>query len=144
MARYNIAYRTVDGTIATPNSELRATSSDRPLLVELELHCVSAPTAPLVVGIGVPALIGVAPTSSYRVVAEDTANPLGTTIVATAWTVAPTVPANFFRRLNLKSAIGAPLIVGFPRGLGIMQSSSLVFWNVTTNPLFDVSVTVDE
>jgi uncharacterized membrane protein len=142
MARYNIAYRTVDGTAAQPNTEIRATSSDRPLLMELHMMCVAATAGS--VGIGVPALIGVTPTTSYRVIAEDPAVPLGATIVATAWTTAPTVPAFFYRRLYLKAAIGQPLIVGFPRGLTIPQSGSLVLWNIATNPLFDVSMTVDE
>ena len=142
MARYNIAFRTTDGTTATPAAEIRATSSDRSLILELELHCVSAAAA--IVGIGTPALIGVNPTTTYRVQLEDPTFPAGATIVATSWATAPTVPANFYRRLGLKAAAGAAMIVAFPRGLVVPQSGSIVLWNVQTNPFLDVSLTVDE
>ena len=142
MARYEIAFRTIDGTTATPAAEIRATSSDRPRIMEMEMHCVSAAAG--ILGLGIPALIGVNPTTYYRVQSEDGADPLGTTLVATAWTTAPTVPANFYRRYGFRALAGCPLIVAFPRGFTIPQSGSAVLWNVQANPLFDVSITVDE
>jgi hypothetical protein len=142
MARYEVSFRTIDGSATAANSEIRATSSDRPLLMELGMFCVSATAGS--VGIGRPALMGTTPTTSYRVIPEDPAQPVGTAIVATAWTTAPTVPVYFYRRLLLKAAIGAPTIIGWPRGLVIPQTGSLVLWNIAVCPQFDVSVTVDE
>lgn len=143
MARYAAAFQTTSGTIATAAAEVRATSSDRPRIMEIQMFCVTAAAA--VVGLGTPATVGVTPNTTYRAIAEDAANPLSTTLVATSWSgTAPTVPAQFYRRFGLRALIGCPLIVSFPHGLIIAQSSSSVLWNITANPLLDCTITVDE
>lgn len=143
MARYAAAFQTTSGTIAAASAEVRATSSDRPLIMELELHCVTAAAA--VVGIGTPAATGVTPDVTYRPTSEDPAVPLSTTLVAVSWNgTAPTVPTQFVRRFGMRALAGCPLIVAFPRGLTVPQNGSVVLWNITANPLLGCSITVDE
>jgi len=142
MARYAAAFQTTVGTIAAAAAEVRATSSDRPLIMEIHLYAVTAAAA--VVGVGMPAAIGITPMTTYRVISEDPAVPPGTTLVATAWTTAPTVPTTFFRRVGLRALVGCPAIFGFPRGLTVPQSGGIVLWNITANPLLDTVIVVDE
>jgi len=142
MARYNASFRSIE-TAVGPCFEIRATSSDKPRLLELHIQTVSS-LASFTLGLGTPAVIGVNPTTSYRVIAEDDTDPLGTTIVATGWTTAPTVPSAFFRRFVFRTAIAATVYVGFPRGLQIEQSGSRVLWIIGNGVLVDASVVVDE
>jgi hypothetical protein len=96
-------------------------------------------------GLGRPAAIGVNPTTPQTILQEDPADPVGTVTVCVAWTTtAPTVPANFFRRITCVAAIGAGVIWTFPRGLKIAVSNSIVLWVIATAPVEDVWCVVDE
>jgi hypothetical protein len=110
----------------------------------MEIHMYAVTAAAAVIGLGTPAAIGITPLTYYKVISEDPAVPLGTTLVATQWTTAPTVPSFFYRRFALRALIGCPLIVGFPRGITVPQSNSVVLWNITANPLCDTVIVVDE
>lgn len=52
---------------------------------------------------------------------------------AVAWSVAPTVPAAFFRRVSLPPTVGAGVIWTFPRSLKVAVSTSMLLWNLATN-----------
>jgi hypothetical protein len=142
MAIYSLANRTTSTTSAAACLEIRTTATDRPRLMELGIT-ISAATAS-VFGLGRPAAIGTTPTTPVTVLAEDTGDPAGTITTALAWATAPTVPANFFRRVSLPATVGAGIIWTFPRGLVIAVSSSVVVWNITTNSLADIWIVVDE
>jgi hypothetical protein len=142
MARYSLANRTTNVTIANATTELRTASTDRALLAEMHAFLTAATAS--VFGIGRPAAIGVTPTSPITWLAEDPADPAGTAQTALAWGTGPTVPANFFRRLGLPATIGAGFILNFPRGLIIAVSSSLVLWNISATGVCDVNVVGDE
>jgi hypothetical protein len=96
------------------------------------------------IGIGRPQAIGVTPTSPVTVLAEDPAESTGLTQTALAWATPPTVPLNFFRRLNIAAAIGAGVILTFPRGIVIAAGASLVTWNIAAVSLADIYIVVDE
>jgi len=142
VAIYSLANRTSNITIANANLELRTAATDRGALMELGWFMAAATAS--VIGLGRPQAIGVTPTTPITVLAEDVADPAGTLQTALAWGTGPTVPLNFFRRLNLPATIGAGVILTFPRGLIIAVSSSIVTWNISATGVSDVHIVVDE
>lgn len=142
MAIYSLANRTAVGTIAVAPIELRTSATKR--VKVLEIHVVMAAATASIFGVGRPAAIGVTPTGPINLLAEEPSDPTATSTTAMAWSTPPTVPANFFRRVNLPATIGAGQILTFPRGLIIPVSSSLVLWNITATGVADVTFVVDE
>lgn len=73
-------------------------------------------------------------TSPVLVQAEDVDRPAGLTGCAVAWSVAPTLPTQFFRRVFLPATIGAGIIYTFPRGIVLgAAAASLVQWNLAAS-----------
>lgn len=142
MAIYALANRTGIATTTAASLEVRAGASNRPRLLELGIWLNAATQSPI--GIGRPQAIGVTPTSPVTVLAEDPAESTGLTQTALAWGTAPTVPLNFFRRVNIAAAIGAGVILTFPRGIVIAAGGSLVNWNIAAVSLYDCHIVVDE
>lgn len=142
MAVYSLANLTTNVTAANAALELRTAATDRAALLELGLT-LNAATASIY-GVGRPAAIGVTPTSPITWLAEDPGSPAGSAQTALAWGTGPTVPANFFRRVNLPATIGAGIILVFPRGLIIAISSSVVLWNIGTDSAVNAHVAGDE
>jgi hypothetical protein len=96
------------------------------------------------IGIGRPQAIGVTPTSPVTVLQEDPGDSAGLTQTALAWATPPTVPLNFFRRLNIAAAIGAGVLLTFPRGIVIAAAFSLINWNIAAVSVYDCHIVVDE
>lgn len=144
MARYDLGFRTLDGTVSLPAAEIRSTSSDKPRLLELGMLQAAAAASALNIGIGVPAALGIGPISVTKMLAEETADPNAPCVIATQWTTKPTIPNAFYRRVGAATGIGNGIILGFPRGLTIAVSSSLVLWNILANSLLDCHVTIGE
>ena len=143
MAIYSRADRTSNITIANACYEIRTTATDRPRVMEIGISLVTA--AATVIGIGRSgAGLGATPSGGGTVLAEDTGDPAGTVITATAWVTPPTVPANHFRRWSFPATIGAGVILTFPRGLVIPVSNSIVLWNILGGATLDVHVVIDE
>lgn len=144
MAIFSLANRTSSGTTAAATQEIIAGANNAYSLKEVGIT-INAATAS-VFGLGAPAAIGIGPTTPVTVLAEDTGNTTaGNTTTAIAWTTtAPTVPANFFRRVSLPNAVGAGIIWTFPRGINILKAKTLVLWNIATNSVADTWIVVDE
>lgn len=143
MARYHLGTRTSSGTSATAAWELRSAATDRLEIREIGWFLVAATAT--TIGLGRPAAIGVTPTTPVTVLAGDSAAPAGTGTVAVAWGTGPTVPTNFLRRAALPAAIGNGMIWTFgPGELVVPVSSSLILWNLGTNSVLDVYVSIDE
>ena len=85
-------------------------------------------------------------TSPVLLQAEDEGRPAAVTGCAVAWSVAPTVPTQMFRRAFLPATIGSGIIFTFPRGIVLAASSaSLVQWNVAASSAsIAVHVVADE
>lgn len=66
---------------------------------------------------------------------EDPNNPIPclSTLAAT-WSMAPTVPVIFLRRIAITNAVGLSILITWPRGLGVPAGRSLVLWNVVSSP----------
>lgn len=142
MAVYSVANLTTGVGSGAAALELIASASDRFWLLEIGAF-LNAATASIY-GIGRPQAIGVTPTSPITLLAEDNANPAGTSKTALAWGTGPTVPTNFFRRVNLPATIGAGFLLTFPRGIACAVSLSLVLWNIQANGAVNCHVVVDE
>lgn len=141
MARYTLAVRPSNVTIANAAWEIRSGAGSRLRVKEIGL--IMAATGSNTFGIGFPAAIGVTPTSPVDFVAYDAADPLITNaaLSALAWGTNPTVPAAFLRRFAL-SGVGTGVIYTFD-DLVIPVSSSLVLWNITAGNLADVHAVVE-
>src|SRR5271165_2506957 len=116
MAIYSIANLTTGVTTGTAGLELRSASTGRLKVVEIGIWLNAATQS--TIGVGRPAAIGITPTTPINGQAEDPGEvSTGAGNTALAWGTAPTVPTQFFRRINFPATIGAGVIVTFPRGL---------------------------
>jgi hypothetical protein len=70
-------------------------------------------------------------TTSQLGQAYDASSPAALENLETAWSSAPTLPAQFLFGVFLSASIGTGMIWAFPQGeeLVIPASSGLVFWN---------------
>jgi hypothetical protein len=132
MAIYSQSQNTTVATVTAPSFDIKASSVNSPKLMEMGLN--NGTTTQCTYGIGRPANDGsVAQTSPLAVLAENPADPTGQTTTAVAWTVAPTVPAVFLRRIILPATIGAGVIWTFPRGLTLPVTKGICLWNIAAS-----------
>jgi hypothetical protein len=90
---YSLGIRTVDGTIAAPNWEIRTGATPgRAKLLEIGFFLVAATASQL--GLGRPAAIGTVPTAPVNFLPEDPNDIIAAGVLqsAVAWGGAPTVP----------------------------------------------------
>jgi hypothetical protein len=130
MAIYSLGINTTVATIAAACADIRASAANAPRLMELGITLGAATAS--VYALGRPAAVGTQ-TAPVLLQAENPNDPAAQTGTAVAWSVAPTVPAQFFRRQALPATVGAGIIWTFPRGLIIPAGGSLVLWNITAN-----------
>jgi hypothetical protein len=78
--------------------------------------------------------------------AEDEGRPTGLTQAGVAFTVAPTTPANYFRKASVAAVIGCGIVYTFPRGIVLAAGTvPVVCWNLTANSaVVDIDCVVDE
>ncbi len=142
MAIYSAAIRTTMATTTAPSAEIIAPAAARCRVMEVGIFLNAATQSPI--GIGRPQAIGVTPTAPITVLAEDPNDAAGGSKLAIAWSTPPTVPSNFFRRPNIAGAIGAGIILTFPRGLVLAAAGTLCFWNIAAVSLYDLHAVCDE
>ena len=143
MSLYGLSQRTTATAAASACWEVRSASTNKPRLMEMGISQVTAVAGTY--GMGRPAAIGVTPTSPQNFVAEDDASaPTSLSTAAVAWTTAPTVPANFNRRITAAATIGVGVIWTFPRGMDIATSNSIIIWIIALAPVCDVWGVVSE
>lgn len=132
MAIYSQAQNTTVVTAAAPSFDIKASATNSPKLMEFGVNLGAATASTY--GLGRPANDGsVAQTSPLAVLAENPADPTGQTTTAVAWTVAPTVPVTFLRRIYLPATIGAGVIWTFPRGLTLPVTKGVCLWNIAAS-----------
>ena len=132
MAIYSLSLNTTVVTTTVPSWEIKASAANSPRLMELFLNLGAATASTY--GLGRSANSGsTAQTTPVNVLAENPNDPAGQSTCAVAWTTAPTVPVNFFRRAFLPATIGAGVIFTFPRGLIIAPSGSICLWNIAAS-----------
>lgn len=143
MALYGLSQRTTATAAASPSWEIRSAATNAPLVMEMGISQNAATAG--VYGVGRPAAIGITPTSPQNFVAEGHGNaPTSLSAACVAWGTAPTIPANFNRRLSCAATIGVGAIWTFPRGMQIPTSNSAIIWILATAPVCDVWAVIDE
>jgi hypothetical protein len=130
MAIYSLSLNTTVTTTGAAAMDLKASAANAPKIMEvgISLGAATASTYALGRSANVPTQ-----TSPVLLQAEDPGDPAAVSGCAVAWSVAPTVPAQFFRRIGLPATIGAGVIWTFPRGLKLAISASMLIWNLATN-----------
>lgn len=130
MAIYSLSLNSTVTTTGAAAMDLKAASTNVPRIMEIGLNLGAATASTY--GIG---RAGNTPTQTSPVLvqAENPGDPAGLSGCAVAWSVAPTVPAQFLRRVSLPGTIGAGAILTFPRGLALAVSASMLLWNLATN-----------
>lgn len=142
MAIYSLALNSTVTTTGAAAMDILAASTNSPKIMEIGISLGAATASTY--GIGRAANTPVQ-TSGIAVLAENPADPTGLSKLAVAWGTAPTVPANFFRRIGLPSTVGAGVIWTFPRGLTVASSAAMELWNLATNSAsVNVNWVVDE
>ena len=142
MAIYSLSLVTTVGTTSVPSWDCRGAANSNPRVMELGVSNGAA-TA-ITYGYGRSANTPVQ--SSPVVVLAEGLEAIGLTTCAVAWTTAPTVPANFFRRYYGPAVIGSGIFYTFPRGISLAAAGpTLVQWNLAaSSALVAVHVVVDE
>lgn len=130
MAIYSLSLNSTVTTTGAAAMDVKAAATNTPKIMEVGLSLGAATASTY--GFG---RAGNTPTQTAPVLlqAENPGDAAAVTGCAVAWSVAPTVPTQFFRRIGLPATIGAGVIWTFPRGLGLAASASNVIWNLATN-----------
>lgn len=143
MAIASAAVRTSNTTTNNANTEIIGSAAGAFKAMECGMSAAVATTA--VFGMGVPAAIGVSPTTPAAFVFEDGGNTsTPTTTSALAWGTSPTNPTVYSRRVSLPATIGAGVIWTFPRGFAVLKAKTLVTSNIGTTVTADVWWVIDE
>ncbi len=143
MAIASAAVRTSNGTTNNANTEIIASANGAFKAMEVGLS-MNVGTAS-VYGMGVPAAIGITPTTPAAFVFEDGGNTsTPTTTSALAWGTSPTNPTVYSRRVSLPATIGAGVVWTFPRGFAVLKAKTLTTSNIGTTQVCDVWWVIDE
>jgi hypothetical protein len=130
MAIYSLSLNTTVTTTGAAAMDLRASASNSPRIMEVGLNLGAATASTYGIGRS-----GNTPTQTSPVLvqAENPNDPAGLSGSAVAWSVAPTVPTQFLRRVALPATVGAGVIWTFPRGLILAAAATMLLWNLATN-----------
>lgn len=130
MAIGSLSLNTTVTTTGAAAMDLKSSASIAPRIMEVGVNLGAATASTYGLGRS-----GNVPTQTSPVLlqAENPNDPAMASGCAVAWSVAPTVPTQFFRRLGLPATIGVGIIWTFPRGLILAVSSSMLLWNLATN-----------
>lgn len=143
MTRGSLGVRTSVGTTGAAAFELIAPAGTGVWLREMMVVLAAATASTL--GLGYPAAIGITPTTPVRLLNEEGGNTfVHETKIAVAWGTGPTIPANFFRRIGFPAAINSQILWTFTKGIYIPAGGSIILWNLASNGVLDVTVSVDE
>ena len=130
MAIYSLSLNTTVTTTGAAAMDLLASASNSPRIMEVGINLITATASTY--GVGRSGNTETQ-TGAVTVLAENPNDPAGQSKCAVAWGTAPTVPANFFRRIGLPATAGAGVIWTFPRGLLLAASAGMLIWNLAVN-----------
>ena len=142
MAIGSLALNTTVTTTGAAAWDVKAGANGKPAIIELGANLGAATASTYGIGRS-----GNTPTQSSTTVLqqEDPNDSALTATCAVTWSVAPTIPSPFLRRVDLPATLGAGFIYTF-LGLKLAVSApSLVLWNLATNSAdTNVHVMADE
>ena len=138
-----ISISPVTAGAAAAMCDLESSATESPALLAVDINAFIGSTETLVVGLGLASNTPV-PSFSIPFAPEYPNDPPCTSILATAWSVAPAAPTNFFRAFraveSATATVGYYQLLTFPRGLKISPSSSLVLWNSNANTFAHINL----
>ncbi len=144
MAIASASVRSTNTTQNQANAELIAGANNAYKCMETGMSIVTGTAGSY--GFGVPAAIGGTPTTPAALTFEDggnTSTPAATT--ALAWSVSPTNPTVYSRRVTLPATIGSGICWTFPRGFAILKAKTLTWSNISaTQVAGDFWFVIDE
>lgn len=130
MAAYSATLPIFQVANGTPAADFMAGQSNTARFIEIGAQVGTA--AATVFGVGRSPIPGVQLGAVNLVSEENLSLPCQTTAAVT-WSVAPTVPSVYLRRLHISgAAIGQTMVLTFPRGVTLGANGSMVLWNLTT------------
>ncbi len=135
MGLYSSAVQvSIGSTLAGPACDLESSAIEYPAIVEIDFSVTPAAGTAGLIGIG---RASNTPVALFRqpFIAEEPNDPDCTSCVATAWSTAPTVPANYFRRIAFVGNVAEYVLFTFKRGVRLAPSSSLVAWEISNAPM---------
>jgi len=143
MTIYSLALRTTVVTSGAASHGILAAATNDPALMEWGFFNGAATAN--VVGLGRAGNNGTL-SGATTVQAEDIDRPAGTTTASAAFTVAPTTPAQYFRKFSTAALVGAAVVFTFPRGIILGAAAApIVCWNLAANSaVVDIHFVVDE
>lgn len=142
MAIYSLSLLTTVATTTVPSWDVKAAANSNPRVMELGVTNGAATACTYGYG-----RAGNTPTQTGPVLLQaEGLEAAGLTGCAVAWSVAPTVPSQFFRAWYGPATIGAGMIYTFPRGISLVAAAaSLVQWNIAAcSAIARVHVVADE
>lgn len=144
MAIASSAVRTSNVTVNNASLEIIGSAAGAFKLMEMGTSNNTATSS--ILGFGVPAAIGITPTTPAALVFEDGGNTsVPSTTTALAWGTSPTNPTVYSRRVSLPATIGAGIVWTFPRGFAVLKAKTLTLSNIVATPAVqDAWVVVDE
>ncbi|SRR6266704_1843654 len=155
MGLYSVAFTgpKITGSNALALCEIQASATDYPRIKEISGAFLNVGAGATVLGVGRSTAPGVIkPTAQYPLVPYYSAqDPACGVIVGVDWSVLPTVPANFFKRMSLNSTTSTLIQFDFVfrSGIVILPSTSLVLWVISSTAtglipqLYDINVELD-
>jgi hypothetical protein len=128
MAKYSVGVVTPAAASAAAYATIHTAAGDRARILEIGAFTTAATASRIALGRKNNTPVA---TTSVLGQAEDPADTAAVTNVDTAWSTAPTAPANFLRRASLAAVIGAGVVWTWPVGkeLIIPVSDWLIIWN---------------
>lgn len=132
MSLYELGLASVAPLTVANYMSMIATAAVRPRIQEMGMFCNAATASSI--GIGHPGNTAT-PTGPTVGQAVDVNDQTSLASLSTTWTTAPTVPAQFFRRIVLPATIGAGIVWVWNRGEEITlekvttANGQLTWWN---------------
>lgn len=128
MARYSVSVVTPAAANGAAYATIHTASTARARIQEIHAYTTAATASRVAIGRKNNTPVA---TTSVLGQAEDPADAAAVTNVDTAWSTAPTTPAQFLRRASLVASIGAGFVWTWPIGkeLIIPVSEWLIVWN---------------
>ncbi len=144
--RFIVSRRSVNTTTDQSALEIRAGDGKGFTIWRVKITIAAATTS--VYALGVPAAVGVTPTSPLALVSMERSNALepttGQTRTALAWATSPTPPTVAVERVSFPATIGAYQEIKFQDGFYVAADSSFVVQNEGTTSAADITVEISE
>lgn len=130
MGIYSTSIQISSGTnTASPLCDLESSAIEAPAILAIDFSIKITAGNILRIGIGRSSNTPV-PIQSQLFGPEEPNDPACTSVIAVAWSLAPTIPTNFHRMFSAVGNVAENFLFTFPTGLRLVPSSSFVVWEI--------------